>query len=57
MPDGDALQGALEDLTGQHTVPNTFINKKHIGGNDDLQDLLYGGKLQKILKDAGALKA
>jgi glutaredoxin 3 len=57
MDDGEALQDALEELTGQRTVPNNFINKKHIGGNSDLQALIRGGKLEEMLKQAGALKA
>jgi glutaredoxin 3 len=33
-------------------VPNIFINKKHIGGNSDLQ----GKKdLKELLKEAGAI--
>lgn len=56
MDDGAELQQALEDLTGQRTVPNNFINKKHIGGNSDLQDLQRKGKLIPLLKEAGALK-
>lgn len=31
--DGRDIQVALEELTGQRTVPNIFIGQKHIGGN------------------------
>jgi glutaredoxin 3 len=34
LPDGAAMQAALLELTGQRTVPNVFINGKHLGGND-----------------------
>jgi glutaredoxin 3 len=34
LPDGGAMQDALLELTGQRTVPNVFINGKHLGGND-----------------------
>ncbi|KAF8336379.1 glutaredoxin-1 [Cantharellus anzutake] len=37
--DGDEIQSYLLSKTGQRTVPNVFINQKHIGGNDDLQAL------------------
>lgn len=30
--DGGAIQAALENLTGQRTVPNVFIGGKSIGG-------------------------
>ena len=32
-----SIQNYLRELTGQSTVPNIFINKKHIGGCSDLQ--------------------
>lgn len=51
---GAEIQDALEEMTGQSTVPNIFINKKHIGGNSDLQALR--GRLVPMLKEAGALR-
>lgn len=33
--DGDAIQAALQQITGQRTVPNVFVKGKHIGGCDD----------------------
>ena len=48
-----ALQDALEEITGQRSVPNIFINKKHIGGNSDLQG--KKGELDGLLKDANAV--
>ncbi|CAA2956015.1 glutaredoxin [Olea europaea subsp. europaea] len=32
--DGDEIQMALAEWTGQRTVPNVFIGGKHIGGCD-----------------------
>ena len=52
LEDGTAIQEALKDITGQSTVPNVFINHKHIGGNSDLQGLQG---LQNLLKEAGAV--
>jgi glutaredoxin 3 len=40
-------------MTGQTSVPNIFINKKHIGGNSDLQE--KKSQLTNLLKEAGAL--
>jgi len=53
VDDGSAIQAALEDLTGQRTVPNIFINKQHIGGSSDLS--ARKGELPNLLKQAGAL--
>ncbi|OLN96715.1 Glutaredoxin [Colletotrichum chlorophyti] len=57
IDDGAAIQDILQDISGQRTVPNAFIAQKHIGGNSDLQNLLKGGKLENLLREAGALKA
>jgi len=37
--DGPEIQKYLLQLTEQRSVPNIFINQKHIGGNDNLQAL------------------
>lgn len=51
--DGAAIQDALEDMTGQRSVPNIFIDKKHIGGNSDLQ--AKKSELPSLLKAAKAI--
>ena len=51
--DGSALQDALEEITGQRSVPNIFFNQKHIGGNSDLQ--AKKSQLDSMLKEAGAV--
>ncbi|KAM0199382.1 hypothetical protein ACHAPI_003134 [Fusarium lateritium] len=57
VSDGSALQDALEQISGQRTVPNVYIKQQHIGGNSDLQSLKSAKKLTTLLKEAGALKA
>ncbi|KAB1204494.1 Monothiol glutaredoxin-S6 [Morella rubra] len=32
--DGAKIQNVLLDLVGRHTVPQVFVNGKHIGGSD-----------------------
>jgi glutaredoxin 3 len=51
--DGAAIQDALQELSGQRTVPNIYISQKHIGGNSDLQNIRKD--LPDLLKGAGAL--
>jgi glutaredoxin 3 len=53
IDDGAAIQDALEEISGQRSVPNIYIKKQHIGGNSDLQ--AKKSQLPKLLKDAGAL--
>lgn len=53
--DGSDMQDALENITGQRSVPNIFINKKHIGGNDKIQALNQKGELDPLLKQVSAL--
>ncbi|KAG4218681.1 hypothetical protein PC116_g32839 [Phytophthora cactorum] len=53
VPDGSAIQDALEEISSQRTVPNIWIGKKHIGGNSDLQ--AKSGELKDLLAEVGAL--
>ncbi|KAF6828827.1 glutaredoxin [Colletotrichum plurivorum] len=55
--DGAEIQDVLESISGQRTVPNSYISQKHIGGNSDIQGLLKGNKLENLLKEANAIKA
>lgn len=52
MNDGPDIQQALNEINGQSTVPNIYIDGKHIGGNSDLQELKSSGELEEILKKA-----
>ncbi|XP_016114205.1 LOW QUALITY PROTEIN: thioredoxin reductase 3-like [Sinocyclocheilus grahami] len=49
MEDGTNYQDLLHEMTGQKTVPNVFINKKHIGGCDNTMKAHKDGDLQKLL--------
>jgi glutaredoxin 3 len=51
--DGSDIQSTLASMTGQYTVPNIFIAKKHIGGNSDLQRRKE--ELPALLSAAGAV--
>lgn len=54
LDEGDQIQAYLGEKTGQRTVPNIFIEQKHIGGNSDLQKIKNAGKLKELLVSAGA---
>jgi glutaredoxin 3 len=49
MADGADIQDALLKMTGQRSVPNVFVNKEHIGGNDDTQASFRNGLLETKL--------
>jgi glutaredoxin 3 len=51
--DGAEIQAALKEISSQGTVPNVFIDKKHIGGNSDLQ--AKRSELPSLLKAANAI--
>jgi glutaredoxin 3 len=57
--DGDDVQNALLKITGQRTVPNIFIGKKHIGGNSDFEAAIKNGKdgkkVEELLQSVGAI--
>jgi glutaredoxin 3 len=40
----------LERSNGRHTVPQIFIDGRHIGGSDDLADLDRSGGLDPLLQ-------
>ncbi|KAI0778631.1 glutaredoxin [Trametes elegans] len=49
IEDGAAIQDYLQEKTGQRTVPNIFINQKHVGGCDSVTDLDKSGKLASLV--------
>lgn len=52
LDDGAEIQDALQEISGQRTVPNIYILGKHIGGNSDLQELAAAGELDRLLEEA-----
>ena len=47
--DPEKLSEMLTLSNGYRTVPQIFINKTHIGGNDKLMELHSSGELEKLL--------
>lgn len=43
------MMAALAEISGQKTVPNIFINGKHIGGCDTVTNLYSTGELARLL--------
>ncbi|KAL0731367.1 hypothetical protein Bca4012_027461 [Brassica carinata] len=50
-------QSALGEIVGRRTVPQVFINGKHIGGSDDTVDAHESGELAKLLGVSGNTRA
>jgi glutaredoxin 3 len=52
----DMTPGARAEMVqragGRTSVPQIFIDGRHIGGCDDLYELEYGGKLDELLSAA-----
>jgi len=53
--DMDAIQSQMKQITGGSSVPRVFIGGKFFGGADDTVEAHKSGKLEKMLKEAGAL--
>jgi len=51
--DDEARAKMAERAGGKRSVPQIFINGRHIGGADDLQALEDAGKLDALLNDNG----
>jgi len=45
----ERLAEMLKRSNGRRTVPQIFIGDQHIGGSDDLYDLISSGKFDEIL--------
>jgi len=43
----------IQRANGRMTVPQIFVGKVHVGGNDDLQALERAGKLDPLLAGDG----
>ncbi|KAF7837981.1 glutaredoxin-C4 [Senna tora] len=47
--DGSKIQDILVNIVGRRTVPQVFINGKHLGGSDDTVAAYESGKLATLL--------
>ena len=50
MMDGARRKEMMERAGGRRTVPQIFINGKHVGGSDELHALDREGKLKPMLE-------
>lgn len=50
IEEGHEIQKALEQKTGQWTVPNVFVKQQHVGGCDDTTEAHQSGKLKQLLQ-------
>jgi len=46
---GEKKQEMVQRANGRMTVPQIFINGRHVGGCDDLFELEHAGKLDEML--------
>ncbi|KAL7534726.1 hypothetical protein ACHAXR_007180 [Thalassiosira sp. AJA248-18] len=56
VKDGFHVQDALAGMTGRRTVPNVFVGGSSIGGGDETTALYREGKLEGLLRKAGAIQ-
>jgi len=47
---GPRREEMLSRSNGRHTVPQIFIDDRHVGGSDDLAALEAGGRLDPLLQ-------
>lgn len=48
--DGRLIQDELFEITGQKTVPNVFVGGMPIGGNEQVQNMVKKGSLEKMIR-------
>jgi glutaredoxin 3 len=46
---GEKRAEMLQRANGRHTVPQVFIDDRHVGGSDDLAELDRDGRLDPLL--------
>ena len=51
LHDGAAAFAETERATSHDTFPSIYVNKKHIGGNSDFQELEKSGKLAALVAE------
>lgn len=51
--DGSLVLLTLEMMTGQWALPNIFIGEKHVGGNEEIDQMHAIGDLREIVRRAG----
>ncbi|KAL2340504.1 hypothetical protein Fmac_008444 [Flemingia macrophylla] len=47
--DGSKIQDIMTNIVGRRTVPQVFINGKHLGGSDETVEAYESGQLAKLL--------
>jgi glutaredoxin 3 len=47
----EALRREIAERTGRTSVPQIFFGAAHVGGCDDLYELHYDGKLDRLLAE------
>ncbi|MDJ0726245.1 MAG: glutaredoxin 3 [Prochloraceae cyanobacterium] len=52
--DREARAKMTQRANGKSSLPQIFINDRHVGGCDDLHELEYQGMLDPLLKDTAA---
>jgi len=52
--DSDAREKMTDRANGRSSLPQIFIDDRHIGGCDDLHELEFAGELDPILQNNAA---
>jgi glutaredoxin 3 len=47
-----ARRAEMRQKSGRNTVPQIWIDGRHVGGSDDLHDLEHSGQLDQLLAKA-----
>lgn len=54
LPNGPDVQAALQEVSGQRTVPNVYINSTHVGGCDDTMKAHTENRLLPMINGGGS---
>jgi glutaredoxin 3 len=50
---GNEVHKALKEMSGRQTIPNVYLNKENLGGDEEVEAMAKDGTLKAKLEAAG----
>jgi len=50
---GNEVHKALKEMSGRQTIPNVYLNRENLGGDQEVEEMAQNGELKKKLEALG----
>jgi len=50
---GNELHKVLKEMSGRMTIPNVYLNRENLGGDEEVEAMAANGALKRKLQDLG----